>query len=188
MKTRLRAAVLLATLSFPLVPAPLAPALGQTTGGTPPPTASTIGSGRLSRSDKGFLMREGAGAAYELALCQLAAQRAVRDDVKAYAQRVAQDHAQLNPELRRLAQSKGVALPTELRAPDQRRLERLGGYQGTRFDTAYVREVRRINRADRRSFERQAQRSQDDAIRTYVQRVAAVDAQHEQAAEALATR
>lgn len=133
-------------------------------------------------------MREGAGAAYELALSQLAAQRATRDDVKAYAQRVAQDHAQLNPLLRQLAQSKGLTLPTELRAADQRRLERIGGYQGARFDTAYIREVRRINNADKRSFDKEAQSTQDEAIRAYVQRVAAVDAQHEQAAQALAAR
>ena len=109
-------------------------------------------------------MREGSGAAYELALCQLAAQHAVRDDVKSYARRVAQDHARLSPELQRLAQAKGVTLSVDLRAADKRRLERIGGYQGPRFDSAYIREVRRINGADKRSFERQAQRTQEDAI------------------------
>ena len=140
----------------------------------------------VSSADRSFLQHEAQGASYELAIAQLAQQKATRPDVKAYAQRIVSDHEQANAELSKLAQSKGVSLPTEMTSNDQTRLAGLQNLQGNDFDRSYVQESVRINAGDKRDFAKEAKTTHDPAIRAYVKQFTGMDAQHEQAAKQLA--
>ena len=142
----------------------------------------------VSAADHSFLTHEAQGSAYELAIAQLAAQKATRNEVKAYAQRIVSDHEQANMALQQLAQSKGVPLPTGMTNDEQTRFAGLQTLQGAAFDRAYVKEAVRINAGDKRDFTKEAKTTHDADIRAYVQRFAAMDAEHEQAAEQLRAR
>ncbi len=140
----------------------------------------------LPAYDQAFLRAEAQGSAYELAIAQLAQQRASRADVRGYAATVVNDHEAYNGALRELAQAKGVALPPGLTARDRGTLDRLGRLQGAAFDGAFLREARRINDDDVRSFRQEAARTADPDVKAFVTRFVEVDAKHAAAARALA--
>ena len=132
----------------------------------------------VSAADRSFLQHEAQGAAYELALAQLAAQKATREDVKAYAQHVVADHDQANAALEQLAQSKGVSLPKTLSNDDQTRLAGLQNLQGHEFDRSFVNEALRINREDKSDFAKEARTTHDPEVRAYVKQSSAMDQKH----------
>ena len=132
----------------------------------------------VSAADRSFLQHEAQGAAYELALAQLAAQKATRDDIKNYAQQLITDHDQANAALDQLAQNKGVSLPKNLSSDDQTRLAGLQNLQGNDFDRSFVKEAVRINREDKRDFAKEAKTTHDPEIRAYVKQFSAMDRKH----------
>lgn len=132
----------------------------------------------VSASDRSFLQHEAQGAAYELALAQLAAQKATRDDIKTYAQQLITDHEQANTSLDQLAQSKGVPLSKTLSSDDQTRLAGLQNLQGNDFDRSFVKEAVRVNHEDRRDFAKEAKSTHDPDVRAYVRQFSAMDQKH----------
>jgi putative membrane protein len=66
----------------------------------------------LKHADKRFLSKAAESSQREVALSQLAAQRASNAQVRDFAQQLVAEHTQLDQQLAQLAQQKGVALPT----------------------------------------------------------------------------
>ena len=138
--------------------------------------------------DQLFLRNEAQGSAYELAIAQLAQTRATRPEVRTYAATLVNDHEVYGAALRDLAQSKGVALPPGLTATGKQQLDRLGRKQGNAFDAAFVREALRINAENIRNSRKEASRTTDPDIRSFVARFLEVDEKHEAGARALSGR
>lgn len=138
--------------------------------------------------DQLFLRNEATGSAYELSIAQLAQTRATRDDVKAYAAMLVNDHEDYNGALRALAQRKGVNLPPGLTSKSQAQRDALARQQGSAFDRAFLREARRINEDDVRSFRQEASRTADPEIRAFVSKFLTVDEGHAKGARDLAGR
>jgi len=138
--------------------------------------------------DQLFLRSEAQGSAYELHIAQLAAARASRAEVRAYAATLVNDHEAYNGALRDLAQAKGVALTSTLADKAKHQATRLGSLRGSAFDAAFLREAQRINAEDIRSFRQEASRTADPEIRDFVTRFLEVDEKHASAAAALASR
>lgn len=132
----------------------------------------------VSAADRSFLQHEAQGAAYELALAQLAVQKATRGDIKSYAQQLISDHDQANAALEQLAQSKGVSLPKALSNNDQTRLAGLQNLQGNDFDRSFVKEAVRINQEDQRDFAKEARTTHDSEVRAYVKQFSVMDQRH----------
>lgn len=138
--------------------------------------------------DQAFLRSEAQGSAYELAIAQLAQTRATRPEVRAYAATLVNDHERYNQALRDLAQSKQVALPSGMTPASKQQLDRLTRVHGDAFDTAFIREARRINGKDIRTFRAEASRTTDPEIRSIVARFLEMDEKHEAGARALSNR
>ena len=138
--------------------------------------------------DELFVRYEAQGSIYELAFAQLGQSRATRPEVRAYAATLINDHEAYNGALRDLAESKGIAMPSSMTTNDKQRLDRLAGIRGTAFDSAFVQEALRINGEDIRSFRREASRTADPDIRSFVTRFLEVDEKHEAGARALGER
>lgn len=163
-------------------------ALAQAPAMAPPaaaPAAAAGDAGAVSSTDRRFLVSEARGSAYELAISQLAQERAARQEVKDYAGRMVSDHNSYNSELRQLAGSRNVALPDGLTRGDKQKLDKLRGLHGAAFDNAFVAEARRINAEDVRDGHNEAQRTKDPAIRSFLERFASVDTEHQKIAEGL---
>ncbi len=135
--------------------------------------------------DDTFVRYEAQRSAYEAKFARLGEARATRPEVRTYAATLVNDHEAYSGALRSLAASKGIKLPPGLFARDKKRLDRLAQTHGAVFDSAFVREARRINSEATRSFRRQAARTADPDVRGFVYRFLEVDARHEAAATTL---
>lgn len=138
--------------------------------------------------DELFVRYEAQSSAYELEFARLGAVRATRSEVRTYAAVLVNDHEAYSGALRDLATSKGIAVPSGLAASDRKRLDRLARARGTAFDRAFVREAQRINNDNIRAFRKEAARTADPDIHSFVDRFLEMDAKHEAAASALSER
>jgi putative membrane protein len=138
--------------------------------------------------DELFVRYEAQGSTYELAFARLGQSRAMRPEVRAYAGTLVNDHEVYAGALRQLAESKGIAMPSNMAGNDKKRLDRLSTMRGAAFDSAFVREAVRINGEEIRAFRREAGSTADPDIRSFVMRFLDVDEKHEAGARALSER
>jgi putative membrane protein len=135
--------------------------------------------------ERSFVRYEAQVSYYELAIAKLARTHATRPAVRTYAETLINDHEAYNEALRELATAKGIAFPSAMRDSDRKRLDGLVRLRGRAFDTAFVREARRVNGEDLISFRRGALRAVDPDVRRFVARFLTVEERHETEARAL---
>ncbi|MEH2293964.1 DUF4142 domain-containing protein [Nostoc sp.] len=135
---------------------------------SPSPAASpTSGQNTLSSSDKQFITEAAVGGLAEVQLGQLASQRGATSAVKAYGQRMVQDHTQVNNQLKQLATQKGVTLPTSIGSKNQQVKQRLSKLSGTNFDRQYLNQMLQDHEKDVAAFQSQAQQGQDPDVKAF---------------------
>src|ERR1700729_2832440 len=80
---------------------------------TPSTQDSAPNSGDVGQvmQDKMFLRKAAEGGIAEVKLGQLAVEKASSDDVKAFGQKMVEDHTKINSDIARVADSMGVMLP-----------------------------------------------------------------------------
>src|SRR5437764_4053895 len=71
------------------------------------------GGSSLSEKDKTFMKKAAKGGMMEVAMGQVAEQKAQSDDVKSFGKRMVSDHSKANDELKSIAAKKGVQLPSK---------------------------------------------------------------------------
>ncbi len=174
MSRNLNAAILALSLTGAALPASAQSAM--------PTSPSSAG---ISEFDRHFIVQDATGSFYEISIAALAQQRSSRDDIKAYAAMLTRDHSEYNAALQQLATSKGVTLPTEMTADDRTKLNGMNLQGGSTLDRSFILEAIRINDEDRKAAQDEAAATSDPNIKAFLQRFAAMDARHEQGAEAL---
>lgn len=75
---------------------------------------------------------------FEIESSTLALEQAESEEVKAFAQRMIDEHTEAGTRLATAAQGQGVTLPTDLDEAYGAKLEALSGLEGSAFDEAYV--------------------------------------------------
>ena len=107
---------------------------------TPSAQDSAPNSGDVGQvmEDKMFLRKAAEGGIAEVKLGQLAAQKASSDDVKAFGQKMVDDHTKLNNQMAQVADSLGVMLPKSMNKEDQAEYDKLKGLSGNDFDMEYL--------------------------------------------------
>jgi putative membrane protein len=149
---------------------------GGTTSGTPAdtstaPTAAAGGGAPLAMADKNFVTTAAVGGMYEVEAGKLAAEKATDPAVKAYGQKLADDHAKANEELKQIAQAHGMALPSELPAAKKQALDKLRKASGAQFDRQYVQQVgRHDHQEDISAFEKAAKDAKDPQLKAFAQK------------------
>ncbi len=103
----------------------------------------------------------------EVQLGRLAAEKAASDEVKKFGQRMAGDHQKAYDELQKLAQTKGVTLPSEPDARTKKEYDRLSKLSGADFDRAYMRTMVRDHDRDVKAFQRESKRGRDAEARDW---------------------
>ena len=76
-------------------------------------TATSGGGSSLSEKDKTFMKKAAKGGTMEVAMGQVAEQKAQSEDVKSFGKRMVTDHGKANDELKSIASKKGVQLPSK---------------------------------------------------------------------------
>jgi len=142
-RTLVLSAVIFAPIILPAQSDPMAPPASQTQPNQPQQAPisstsiqdSTTNSGDVGQTmkDKIFLRKAAQGMA-EVKLGQLAAQKASDGDVRAFGQKMVDDHTKLNDEMAPIAGSMGVRLPKDLDKEDQAEYDKLNALSGNNFD------------------------------------------------------
>src|ERR1700733_8066143 len=120
--------------------------------------------------DKMFLRHAAEGGMAEVQFGQLAAQKASSDDVKAFGQKMVDDHTMLNNEMAPIADSMGVRVPKMINKEDQAENDKLTGLSGSEFDTEYLIAMVKAHRKDLREFRMEAANAQDPTLKDEVEK------------------
>jgi putative membrane protein len=107
MKTKIRIVLQLSILAFVIGAISLAGAVRAA-------DANATGEGSsLSDKDKTFMKKAAKGGTMEVAMGQVAEQKAQSEDVKSFGKRMVTDHGKANDELKSIASKKGFQLPSK---------------------------------------------------------------------------
>jgi putative membrane protein len=135
--------------------------------GAAPPASVTPAN--LSAADKKFVEKAASGGLAEVQAAQLAQQKGKDQKVKDFAQQMITDHTAANDKLTSLAQQKGVTVPSELEAKDQKEVDRLGQLDGKKFDRAYLKAEVRDHQEMLSLLQKEAKSGKDPDLKSFAQ-------------------
>jgi putative membrane protein len=118
--------------------------------------------------DKIFLRKAAEGGIAEVKLGQLAAQKGSSDEVKAFGQKMVDDHTRMNNEMAQVADTMGVMLPKSMNKDDQAEYDKLNGLSGNDFDMEYLSFMVKDHHKDLHEFRMEAAGHADPALRDQV--------------------
>jgi putative membrane protein len=122
---------------------------------------------KLSSADEKFVKDAAAGGMMEVELGKMAAEKATNDKVKAFGRQMQQDHGKANEELKTVAASKGVQIPTALEGKHKRTVDRLSKLSGPEFDRQYIRTMIEDHKEDLKAFQREADKGKDPDLKEF---------------------
>ena len=117
--------------------------------------------------DKKFLKDAAMGGMTEVELGKLAAQKASRDDVKQFGQKMVDDHTKANDQLKEIASKESIEVPGTLDSKHQSRIDKLSKLSGADFDKAYIKDQLKDHQTDVKEFNAEAQGGTDPNIKTF---------------------
>ena len=124
----------------------------------------------LPSADRKFLTEAAQGGLAEIELGKLAVEKASNPDVKAFGHHMMEDHGKANEDLRKLADAKGVAVPSALDAKEARLRDKLATLSGAAFDRAYVDAMVKDHKHDVAEFEKQSAGAHDPDVAAFATR------------------
>jgi putative membrane protein len=157
------------------------------TSGRPTGTSGDVGAeaesgASLITDDRSFIVRAAAGSMAEVRFGHLAADKAAREEVKQFAQRMIDDHATLNEELMTVARDLELMAPHAMRPEDLEAYERISALTGAEFDRAFIQHVVQDHRQNLQLFRQHAQRAEHDGVKRFAQSKLPLLEQHYQRA------
>ena len=145
---------------------------------------SAIARTGIPHSEASFLQKAAADGIGEVQLAQLAREKALREEVREFAQRMVEDHQKANEELTALATSSGVKLPN---GPDEghaKLLKKLQGLVGGDFDREYMKHMVKDHKKDLHEFRRASRATERDDVTDFAARTALTIQEHLRMAQA----
>jgi putative membrane protein len=131
------------------------------------PTRSVVTSS--GSEDIEFVLDAANGGLAEVELGKLAAQRAQSDEVKKFAQRMVDDHMKANEQLKKIADSKSIKLPTDVEGKDKALMQRLEKLNGAAFDRSYMNAMVNDHVKDVSEFKREANAGRDPQVKSFAE-------------------
>lgn len=122
-----------------------------------------------AKADHAFVMKAAQGGLAEVQLGQLAAQKASNPDVKAFGQKMVDDHTKANDQLKDIATKNNIAIPTDMSTKDKAEYDRFSKLSGDAFDKAYMSHMVTDHKKDVAEFKKEANGGKDDAVKNFAQ-------------------
>jgi len=119
----------------------------------------------MKSSDETFLKKAADGGMAEVQLGQLAQKNASNDAVKQFGQRMVTDHSKMNEDVKNLASTKGITLPSAPSAKNKAAYNRLAGKTGAEFDKEYITMMIRDHKEDIAEFQKEADSGTDPDVK-----------------------
>jgi putative membrane protein len=117
-------------------------------------------------ADSAFLSKAMEGSDAEVELGKLAQQKSQSQDVKQFAQRMVNDHSQMNDKwFKPVAKQLNVSEPKGPSKKDKKLIEKLQSLNGQRFDTEYIQAMVKDHKDDLKEFQGEAQAAQDPNVK-----------------------
>lgn len=129
-------------------------------------------------ADHSFAMKAAQGGMAEVELGKLATEKGQNQQVKAFGQRMVDDHTKANDDLKSIAANKSINLPTSLDAKDQSTKDRLSKLSGAEFDKAYMRDMVNDHEKDVAEFRKEADHGQDPDLKAFAHKTLPVLEEH----------
>lgn len=117
--------------------------------------------------DKKFVKDAALGGLTEVELGKLAAQKATREDVKQFAQKMVDDHTKANDMLKQVASHDNIQIADSLDPKHQSRIDKLSKLSGENFDKAYVKDQLKDHQTDVKEFSAEAQNGTDPNVKKF---------------------
>lgn len=136
--------------------------------------------GAMSAADKKFAMAAAQGGMAEVKLGELAAKQGSSAKVKEFGQKMVEDHGKANDDLKSVAASKGLTLPSEPNAEQKATMARLMKLHGAAFDSAYIKAMKMDHKMDVAAFKKEASSGKDAEIKSFASRTLPVVEGHYQ--------
>lgn len=155
---------------------------------TSTPGTATAGAqaAKLDRSDRNALVEMAQSNMAEIASGKLALTKAANPEIKAYAQRMVDEHGKTLAEVQALAQAKGVELPKELSVKFKAKGAMLEALSGDIFDRTYMKQSgRRDHRVTHEQLKDNLDKIKDPDIKALALKMRPVVEQHLLAADEL---
>ncbi len=151
-------------------------------------TQNTGSANRMTTADSSFATKAAAGGMAEVKLGELAKTNASSADVKSFGERMVTDHTKANDQLKQIATSKGITLPTSLNAKDQATYDRLSKLNGAEFDAAYMKDMVADHKTDVNEFKKEADKGMDNDLKQFASSTLPTLQEHLQMAESTAAK
>jgi len=121
----------------------------------------------MKSPDTAFAVKAAQGGLAEVKLGRLAAEKGSSPDVKAFGQQMVGDHSKAHEQLKAVAESEGMTLPTDINRKQQAMYDRLSKLSGAQFDSAYVKDMLMDHQEDVKDFKKEAQSGTDEKIKSF---------------------
>ncbi|HET6541284.1 MAG TPA: DUF4142 domain-containing protein [Chryseolinea sp.] len=135
--------------------------------------------------DTEFAVAAADGSMFEVQLAQLALTKASSPKVKEFAQSMVDDHTKANEELKTLAQTKNITLPSTISEEKQKDYDKLAEKSGADFDKAYSEFMVKDHKDDVDQFKKAAEKCEDAEIKSWAAEKLPVLESHLSMAESL---
>src|SRR5262245_24841828 len=117
--------------------------------------APLAASAEMASADAKFMKQVAQHGKAEVEMGKMAAERGGSDSVKKFGERMATDHAKAGEELAKLAQDKGVTLPSDVDSKHKRMHDKLAKLSGADFDREYMRAMASGHDSEVKTFQRE---------------------------------
>jgi putative membrane protein len=121
----------------------------------------------ISAADSHFATKAAAGGMAEVKLGELATTNASSSDVKAFGQRMVDDHSKAGDKLKSIASKHNINLPMSMEAKDQAAYDRLSKLHGASFDRAYMQDMVKDHKTDVAEFQKEANSGRNADLKSF---------------------
>ena len=133
----------------------------------PAKPASDKGDSVVTGGDLAFMNEAAPGGMAEVELGKLAAAKAENAEVKAFAQKMVEDHSKAGDELKQLAAQKKVMLPPDVMPKHKEIMDKLSKLNGADFDKEYVKAMVADHEKDVAAFENVSKTAVDADVKNF---------------------
>jgi putative membrane protein len=143
---------------------------------TNPSTAATP----LSTEDQDFMQKAATGGMAEVSLGQQVSPVAKNPDAKKFADKMVTDHSKANDELKQLASTKGVTLPSDIDQESKDAAQKV--LSAKNVDKAYMEDMVKDHDKDVKEFEKASKSAKDADLKSWIDKTLPVLKEHQKMA------
>jgi putative membrane protein len=121
----------------------------------------------MDPGDQAFANEAAQGGLAEVDMGNMAASKATNADVKSFGNRMVTDHTKLNDELKQLASTKGITLPSDVSDAEKQDMDAMSAKSGKDFDKSYIDDMVQDHEKDVAAFEKASKDLKDADLKTW---------------------